>query len=62
MHRTIEVTIDPQGSVTIEATGFRGNACEQATKEIEKALGIQKTRKKKPEYLATTVAPLRQRA
>jgi hypothetical protein len=52
MHRTIEVTIDPEGGITIEATGFRGNACEKATKEIEEALGVKKARKKKPEYLA----------
>lgn len=56
MHRTIEVTIDPTGAVTIEATGFRGGACEQATKEIEEALGLQKARKKKPEYHALRVA------
>jgi hypothetical protein len=54
MHRTIEVVVDPSGSVTIEATGFRGNACEAFTKEIEEALGLQKTRKKKPEYHALT--------
>ncbi len=52
MHRTIEVTIDPEGIVSVEATGFRGNACEKATKEIEEALGLQKNRKKKPEYFA----------
>lgn len=52
MHRTIEVTIDPEGIVSVEATGFRGNACEKATKEIEEALGLQKGRKKKPEYFA----------
>lgn len=64
MHRTIEVTIDPEGIVTIEATGFRGNACEAATKEIEEALGLKKARKKKPEYLAlnTTSATHRVKA
>jgi hypothetical protein len=54
MHKTIEVTIDPEGIVTIEATGFRGNACEKATKEIEEALGLQKGRKKKAEYYSVT--------
>ena len=64
MHRTIEVSIDPTGAVTIEATGFRGGACEQATKEIEEALGLQKARKKKPEYhaLTTTSAAARVKA
>lgn len=61
MHRTIEVTIDPEGTVILEATGFRGNACEKATKEIEEALGLQKTRKKKPEYHAINTIPAVQR-
>jgi len=61
MHRTIEVTIDPAGTVIVEATGFRGNACEKATKEIEEALGLQKTRKKKPEYHALTTTSTTQR-
>ena len=61
MHRTIEVTIDPEGIVSVEATGFRGNACEQATKEIEEALGLKKARKKKPEYLALNTTGTTQR-
>jgi len=54
MHRTIEITVAPTGEVTIEATGFTGGACERATAEIEKALGVVRSRKKKPEYFAMT--------
>lgn len=35
----IEVLIGPDGSVKIEAQGFAGSACEQATKALEDALG-----------------------
>jgi hypothetical protein len=49
----VEVVIDPKGNVTIKATGFRGPACEKATKEIEEALGLVTGRKKTPEAYLT---------
>jgi len=53
--RSIEITFTPLGEVTIEAIGFKGKACEAATKAIEQALGAVTTRKAKPElYQATT--------
>jgi hypothetical protein len=61
MLRTIEITIDAAGIVSIETTGFRGNACEKATKEIEEALGLQKAKKKKPEYYALNTTSADQR-
>lgn len=48
--KTIIVTIAPTGEIKIETTGFKGNACEKATAEIEKALGLAGQRRKKPEY------------
>lgn len=60
--KTITVQIDPQGQVKIEATGFVGNACEKATAEIEKALGLPSAKKKKPEYYATQTSTNTQRA
>lgn len=56
MHRTVEITFAPSGEVTIEAIGFRGNACEKATQEIEKILGTPASRRKKPEYFAMNTA------
>lgn len=50
--KSIQVTISATGEVEIEALGFKGNACEKATAELEKALGTPGTRKKKPEYYA----------
>jgi hypothetical protein len=48
--KTILVTIDTTGEVKIDAIGFKGNACEKATAEIEKALGVPGKRTKKPEF------------
>jgi len=47
--KQIVVTIDTAGEVKIEALGFRGGACEKATAEIEKALGVPGKKTFKPE-------------
>lgn len=52
--KSILIEISPTGEVQIEAVGFKGNACEKATAELEKALGAAKSRKKKPDYYAAT--------
>ncbi len=36
--RSIKVTIDPMGNPTVEAVGFNGVGCTDATKAIEQAL------------------------
>jgi hypothetical protein len=46
----IEVEVAATGEVKIEAVGFKGNSCEQATKALEQALGATASKKKKPEY------------
>ena len=48
--KTILVTVDEEGSVEIEATGFKGKACEAATDAMIKAMGVPVCTKKKPEY------------
>jgi hypothetical protein len=51
--RTITINISPAGNSSIEANGFTGKACEDATAEIELALGGQAApKKRKPEYYA----------
>ena len=50
--KTIEVIITPLGEVQMEAIGFKGTACEKATAELEKSLGVPTSKKKKPEYSA----------
>lgn len=47
---TIEFIIDEDGSVSIEAMGFKGKSCENATREIEKMLGRVTNRTRKKEY------------
>ena len=50
MAKTIEVIVQPDGSLKIEAVGFRGADCEKATRFLEQALGKPTNRQKKPEY------------
>ena len=50
MSRAIEVIVTPTGEIKIDAVGFKGADCEQATKFLEVALGSVNARTKKPEY------------
>ena len=53
--RKIKVKILPSGRVEIETEGFKGKACLDATREVEKLLGIVVDEKKKPEYFGQAV-------
>ena len=53
MPRIIEVTVSPKGETTIQTKGFLGRACEQASKWLEKALGITRSEQKTPEFYHT---------
>lgn len=59
--RAIEIIIDQQGSLKIEALNFQGADCEKATRFLEEALGELKGRTRKPEYLARAHAKAKQR-
>lgn len=48
--KTLNVVIAEDGSVKIDALGFKGKACEKMTAELAKALGTPGESKKKPEY------------
>ncbi|TLD71667.1 DUF2997 domain-containing protein [Phragmitibacter flavus] len=48
--QTLEITIAPGGAIAIEASGFKGSDCEQATRDLEQALGIVRQRTRKPEF------------
>jgi hypothetical protein len=50
MNRTIEIIISPAGEIQIDAVGFKGPDCEQATRFLEEALGVVRQKVKKPEY------------
>ena len=48
--RSIDITVRPDGGVTMEAINYEGTDCEQATRFLEEALGIPGKRERKPEY------------
>jgi hypothetical protein len=56
MTRTIEIIITPTGGIEIEAVGFKGPDCEQATKFLEEALGVVGEKVQKPEYHQRTIS------
>lgn len=37
--RTIEITVKPDGSTSLETKGFAGNGCRTASEFFERALG-----------------------
>lgn len=38
--KTIEITITPEGQTTVEARGFQGPSCRDATRDLLRALGV----------------------
>jgi len=48
--KTIRIDIAGDGTVAIDAAGFSGPDCEQATKFLEEALGDIRERTLKPEH------------
>jgi hypothetical protein len=54
--RQLIVNITPAGSVHIDAQGFQGKGCAEATEKLEVVLGggaAPKSKKKKPEFFAS---------
>lgn len=45
----------PDGQVEMEGKGFQGKTCDEAMGVFEKALGVVKNRKNKPEYYQAEV-------
>lgn len=39
MSKTIQIIVSPQGETKIETSGFSGSSCQDATRELERALG-----------------------
>ena len=50
MAKTIEVIVNTDGSLKIDAVGFQGADCEKATAFLERALGKPTGKQKKPEF------------
>ncbi len=41
MRKTIEIIVSPTGQTQVETRGFTGNACRDASRFVEQALGRQ---------------------
>jgi hypothetical protein len=48
--KKIEITVSSEGSVSIKTQGFQGGSCRDATRDLERALGISGTEHLLPEY------------
>lgn len=48
--KTIEITVSPEGAVSIKTTGFTGKSCKDATRELERALGVTSKETLLPEF------------
>jgi len=57
MSRKLTITISPMAEINIDAVGFTGTDCTEATKGIERAVGADPdavNRTYKPDYNAPT--------
>lgn len=62
MSRSIEIIIAPGGTLSVDAIGFKGADCDQATKFLETALGLAHNKQRKPEYHQRQAILKRQKA
>ncbi len=49
----LEITVSPQGETTIRTQGYEGASCQEASKFLERALGVVTTDARTSEYFAT---------
>jgi hypothetical protein len=50
--KTIEITVTPEGATSIKTSGFTGGSCRDATRDLERALGIAGKESLLPEFYA----------
>jgi len=48
--KRIEITVSPEGATSIKTTGFTGGSCRDATRDLERALGVAGKESLLPEY------------
>jgi len=49
-NKTIEITVSPEGATSIKTSGFTGSSCRDATRELERALGVSGRESLLPEF------------
>ena len=54
--KKIEITVSPEGATSIKTSGFSGSSCKDATRDLEKALGVAGRESLQPEFYAQTNA------
>jgi hypothetical protein len=52
--KTIEITVSPEGAVSIKTQGFTGGSCRDATRDLERALGVAGRESLLPKFYAQT--------
>jgi hypothetical protein len=52
--KKIEITVSPEGATSIKTSGFTGGSCRDATRDLERALGVCGRESLLPEFYAQT--------
>jgi hypothetical protein len=52
--KTIEITVSPEGATSIKTSGFTGSSCRDATRELERAMGVAGKESLLPEFYGQT--------
>jgi hypothetical protein len=52
--KKIEITISPEGVTSIKTSGFTGSSCRDATRDLERALGVSSRESLLPEFYNQT--------
>ena len=52
--KTITITVSPEGAVNIKTAGFVGSSCRDASRDLERALGVAGKESLLPEYYGKT--------
>jgi hypothetical protein len=52
--KTIQITVSPEGAVSIKTAGFTGSSCRDATRDLERALGVAGSETLLPEFYGQT--------
>ena len=58
---TIELLVAPDGSSRLETRGFAGEACRDASRFLEEALGVRLSETLTPEFYAQASEQVRER-
>jgi hypothetical protein len=52
--KKIEITVSPEGATSIKTSGFTGGSCKDATRDLERALGVSGRESLLPEFYGQT--------